>query len=180
MSWKRASGIWVAVLAVAITLGFAGGAWASHKWGCWKYANYTINWYNGAAGVWGGYWSQETLTDSNSWHNYTDLAITQVFAHGATDHANCYAGAYGANGWLGLAQIVGYSGCTVKDGHAYLNTSYLNGYSTTARKHVACQEVGHLWGLNHNHSSNITCMNDWILSAPQPNSHDQALINSTY
>lgn len=66
-------------------------------------------------------------------------------------------------------------------GNAYLHRSYLDsGYSRTNRKHVACQEVGHLFGLHHNTSSNTTCMNDSILTAPQPNSHDRDLINSLY
>lgn len=53
-------------------------------------------------------------------------------------------------------------------------------YSRTNKKHVACQEVGHLFGLNHNRNETNTCMNDTILTAPQPNLHDQSLINSIY
>ena len=81
----------------------------------------------------------------------------------------------------GIAEIRRYSGCTVLEGRCRLNRSYLDsGYSTTNRKHVACQEVGHLFGLGHNRGSSTTCMNDTILSAPQPNSHDQSLVNSIY
>jgi len=45
---------------------------------------------------------------------------------------------------------------------------------------VACQEIGHLFGLEHNRGETNTCMNDSILTAPQPNAHDQSLINSIY
>jgi hypothetical protein len=104
-----------------------------------------------------------------------------VSSSGTTDHCNCYSGYYGFNGWLGIAEIRRYSGCTIFEGRCRLNRSYLDsGYSTTNRKHVACQEVGHLWGLGHNRGSSTTCMNDTILSAPQPNSHDQSLVNSIY
>lgn len=181
MNWKRASGVWTAVLTVVVVLGLAAGSWASHRWSCWKYANASISFYNGASGSYYNYFQQEGLTDSNSWHNYTDLNLTQVGAHGNTDHVNCYSGYYGFNGWLGIAEIIRYSGCTVLDGHSRLNRSYLDtGYTVTNRKHVACQEVGHLFGLNHNRSSSTTCMNDSILSAPQPDAHDQSLINSIY
>lgn len=175
---------WIAVMALAFTLAALAGAstaFASHRWGCWKYANGSINWYNGASGSYNTYYQQEARTDSNSWHNYTDINLTQVSSAGSTDHVNAFSGFYGNNGWLGLASIQRRSGCTVLQGNAYLNRSYLDsGYSATNIKHVACQEVGHLFGLNHNRGSSTTCMNDTILTAPQPNSHDQSLINSIY
>lgn len=157
-------------------------ATATHRWGCWKYANASINWYNGASGDNFNIFNEEARTDSNSWHNYTDLSLTSVSAAGSTDHINAYAGSYGSTGWLGIAEIQRSSGCTVYQGRARLNLTYLNNgsYTRTNKKHVACQEVGHLFGLNHNTGSSTTCMNDRILTAPQPNSHDQSLINSIY
>ena len=181
MNRSRARMLWALVLTGSIVAGTAGSAWASHRWGCWKYANASINFYNGATGSYFNYFQEEALTDSNSWHNYTDVNLTQVGSAGTTDHCNCYSGLYGFNGWLGIAEIRRYSGCTILEGRCRLNRSYLDsGYSTTNRKHVACQEVGHLWGLGHNRGSSTTCMNDTILSAPQPNSHDQSLVNSIY
>lgn len=182
MSRRRAVTLWAAIVAVVAIAGAPMGAWASHRWGCWKYANYQINWYNGASGDYNLIYNEEARADSNSWHNYTDLSLTPVSAAGSTDHINAYAGYYGSTGWLGIAEIRGYSGCTVFNGRARLNRSYLdNGsYSRTNKKHVACQEVGHLFGLGHNRGSSTTCMNDTILTAPQPNSHDQSLINSIY
>lgn len=181
MSKRRAVAVWGILLVLAIAVG-AGTAFASHRWGCWKYANFAINWYNGATGDYFNIYNEEARTDSNSWHNFTDISLTSVGSAGTTDHANAFNGFYGANGWLGIAELQRVSGCTILQGRARLNQSYLdNGsYSRTNKKHVACQEVGHLWGLNHNRGSSTTCMNDTILTAPQPNSHDQSLVNSIY
>lgn len=179
MKTRRAVMTWGVLFALALMIG-AGAATATHRWGCWKYADRYINFYNGASGSYNTYYAQESLTDSNSWHNYTDINLTST-GSGSTDHVNAYAGFYGQNGWLGLASIISYSGCTVRNGRSQLNRSYLDsGYSSTNIKHVACQEVGHLFGLQHNRGSSTTCMNDTILSAPYPNSHDQSMINSIY
>jgi hypothetical protein len=179
MNTRRAVATWGLLFALALMIG-AGTAMASHRWGCWKYANGSINFYNGASGSYWSYYEQEAQTDSNSWHNYTDVSLTDS-GSGTTDHLNAYSGFYGANGWLGLASIQRYSGCTVLQGNAYLNRSYLDsGYSSTNIKHVACQEVAHLFGLGHNRGSSTTCMNDTILTAPQPNTHDRDLVNSIY
>ncbi len=182
MKWRRAIAIWAAIVGGATLLGIPMGAWASHRWGCWKYANFQINWYNGGTGDYFNIYNEEARTNSNSWHNYTDLSLTPVSSAGTTDHINAYNGRYGSNGWLGIAEIRRYSGCTVFEGRARLNQTYLdNGsYSRTNKKHVACQEVGHLFGLNHNRGSSTTCMNDTILTAPQPNAHDRDLVNSIY
>ena len=182
MNLRRAIFIWAMVLTTTIGLGLPVSSWAAHRWGCWKYANYSISWYNGGTGDYFNIYNEEAKTDSNSWSPYTDLVLNTVSAAGTTDHANAYNGYYGSTGWLGLAEIRGSSGCTVLNGRARLNQTYLdNGsYTRTNKKHVACQEVGHLFGLHHNTSSTTTCMNDQILTAPQPNAHDQSLINSIY
>ena len=182
MKLRHAILIWVAVFGIAIFLGQPFGAWASHRWGCWKYADATINWYNGATGDYFNIYNEEARTDSNAWSPFTDINLQSVSASGSTDHANAFNGFYGSTGWLGIAELRSVSGCIVRNGRARLNQSYLdNGsYSRTNKKHVACQEVGHLFGLNHNRGSSTTCMNDTILTAPQPNTHDRDLINSIY
>ena len=181
MNLRRALFIWAMVLTTTIGLGLPVSTWASHRWGCWKYADYNINWYNGGTGDYYNIYNEEAKTDSNSWSPYTDIFLNPTGA-GTTDHANAYNGYYGSTGWLGLAEIRGSSGCTVLNGRARLNQTYLDngGYTRTNKKHVACQEVGHLFGLHHNTSETNTCMNDQILTAPQPNAHDQSLINSIY
>ena len=52
--------------------------------------------------------------------------------------------------------------------------------STTNKKHVVCQEIGHLFGLGHQKGQAQSCMNDRILNVPNPNQHDQDLVNSIY
>lgn len=182
MKLKHCLVVWIAVFCAAVFLGQPFGAWASHRWSCWKYANYSINWYNGGTGDYYNIYQEEAKTDSNAWDPYTDILLTSVSSAGTTDHVNAYNGYYGSTGWLGIAEIRQYTGCTVKEGRSRLNQSYLdNGsYTRTNKKHVACQEIGHLFGLEHNRSSNTTCMNDYILTAPYPNSHDRDLINSLY
>lgn len=92
-------------------------------------------------------------------------------------------GAYGINGWLGLATISNINNCVIGSGRAQLNDSYLrsSSYSQTNIDHVACQEVGHNFGLNHNRSASDTCMNDTILTAGNRiNSHDFSQLSSIY
>lgn len=177
---RRIFALWSVVLLLATLVG-ATSAYASHRWGCWKYANYYIRWYNGGTGDYWYIYNEEAKSDSNSWDKYTDVTLANVSSAGSSDHINAYNGYYGSNGWLGIAEVRRYSGCTIYEGRVRLNMSYLeNGYSRTNKKHVACQEVGHLLGLHHNTGSNTTCMNDQILSAPYPNAHDRDMVNSLY
>ena len=92
---------------------------------------------------------------------------------------------YGYNGWLGVAQI------WVSDGHitqgtAKVNDSYLDSsrYTTVAKQHVLCQEVGHTFGLDHTSedgSDDQTCM-DYAdaFDNPHTNEHDNEQINAIY
>ena len=184
MSLRRASIAWSVFLVLAVAFGTAGTAWANHRWYCWKYADAEINFYNGCTGSYSSYANEEALTDSNSWHNYTEVNLNPVGQQGTTDHLNCFNGSYGFNGWLGIAEILTYSGCTVQQGRSRFNQSYLDnpayGYSTTNKKHVVCQEIGHLFGLSHQKGMAQSCMNDKILYVPNPNSHDQSMIASIY
>jgi predicted Zn-dependent protease len=181
MSRRRALAVWGLLLALAITTG-VGTAFASHRWGCWRYADGNIFFFNGGTGDYFNIYNEEAFTDPDSWNNYTDINLISVSSAGTTDHINAFNGFYGTTGWLGLAEIRSYSGCTIFNGRTRLNQSYLdNGsYTRNNKKHVACQEIGHLLGINHNRSSTTTCMNDTILTAPQPNTHDRDLVNSIY
>ncbi|MBI5363815.1 MAG: hypothetical protein HZA53_11600 [Planctomycetes bacterium] len=183
MDSRRARRLWSAVLLVSIASGVVGTAWANHRWGCWRYADANISFYNGCTGSYSTYVADEAINDANSWHNYTDVNLSPS-PQGTTDHLNCFNGSYGINGWLGIAEILTYNGCTILQGRARFNQSYMDnpayGYSTTNKKHVVCQEIGHLFGLDHQRGQAQSCMNDRILSVPNPNSHDQSLVNSIY
>ena len=63
---------------------------------------------------------------------------------------------YGRNGWLGIAGIAVNSDDHILYGYtklndSYLNSNYLGGYYNDAewRQSVACQELGHDFGLGH-------------------------------
>jgi hypothetical protein len=85
-------------------------------------------------------------------------------------------GAYGNNGWLGLAQIWVTSGGHITQGTTKMNDTYYNTskYNTPAwRGAVMCQEVGHTWGLDHQDESGAdfhTCM-DYATNPDADNMH---------
>jgi hypothetical protein len=130
----------------------------------------------------GDYWNilqEEVLTDSDSWHNYTDINFITSPA-GSSDHLHGYSSNYGQTGWSGAPTIYLSNGCVIREGHILLNRFYLEGATRTAKKHVACRMVGHLLGLSANPNATNTCMNSSILNAPFPSSTDRDLINRLY
>lgn len=91
--------------------------------------------------------------------------------------------------WLGLAQISLDADGHITSGKVTLNTAILSTdprFGPEASAHVLCQELGHIWGLNHNRSALDTCMNDCATAATEaewlaclnhpdgttPNAHD--------
>ena len=125
--------------------------------------NYTSA-FNGAIAV----WDSTLLTLVNS----------------STPKLRMFYGAYGNNGWLGLASLTSVSSCHVDSAMSQLNDTFLRDtarYSQTAVNHVACQEVGHTFGLNHNRTQTNTCMNDTVLTAGNAiNQHDRDQLSSIY
>ena len=182
MSSKRCFSTWAGILTVALLTGASTGVWASNRWGCWRYLDNAINWYNGGTGDYWNILDEEARSDSNSWWRITTVGLFPVTSSGTSDHINAFNGFYGINGWLGIAEIRRNFSCWVFEGRVRLNMSYLeNGfYSRTNKKHVACQEVGHLLGLDHDRNNSSTCMNDTILTAPQPSNHDTLMVNDIY
>lgn len=176
MSRKKAMAVWVAVL--CLTLG-AGLAAATNRNGCWKYADFAINWYNGGTDDYYNIFQEEAKTDADAWDPATDVSFTQVVAAGSTDHLSAYSGFYGATGWLTLTEISSYSGCTVKSSRFRFNRTYMDTSYTRAQKEaLACNSIGKLLGLS-NDSVNTGCMNTSVV-VPNPSAHDITLINSIY
>lgn len=151
------------------------------------------------APTWQGHLAEASL-------DWNDSVLKNTVALGASN-ANCdptlgqvevCSGAYGENGWLGIAQVWIYRG---KDGHiaqsiVKLNDTYFAWpqYNTSIWKDfVMCQEIGHTFGLNHQDeafgNANLgTCMDytndpardDGAGANLQPNAHDYAMLESIY
>lgn len=65
--------------------------------------------------------------------------------------------------------------------HRYLKDGNLYGFDADVRTHVACQEVGHILGLDHQHGN--SCMNDEFSTLgayTTYNSEDAATLNDMY
>lgn len=191
----------VLILAVTALPAFASHGWSSYHWSrscgtCPK----SLTIYNTTVATtranWPDHLYKSVYGDPNNPNSanrlgWNDSAVLTLSITGSTaSRSTCspVAGAirvcnytYGANGWLGLAQIWLGSG-HISQGTTKVNDTYFNSsYPVTEQRHVMCQEVGHDFGLGHtseNGSSQNTCMDyygntsnsDWTSTGP--NSHD--------
>lgn len=94
--------------------------------------------------------------------------------------------AYGNNGWLGLASINLDSNQHITQGTAKMNDSYSSYWAANPdeKYSVTCQEIGHVFGLDHTSedgSDDNTCMDYSNDTTPdKPNAHDYAQLASIY
>ena len=181
------------VLLVAVALVVPTSAFANHSWGNyhWNKTGSTVNLTLGDNVS--GTWDNHLRTAEADWDQSTVLSLT--VGAGGTRARQCKptAGrvevcnaAYGANGWLGLAQIW-LSGGHISQGVSKMNDTYF--MYESEKLHVMCQEVGHTFGLGHTSedgSSQNTCMDyyqnksDSDMTSTRPNAHDYALLESIY
>jgi len=155
--------LFVITFAVATT----GLVIASNQWSCWHWSKNNISTRNLA----NGYWGTIIGSEMSQWGSGTCLSL------GGGSEVTGDAGFYGATGWLGIARILDYDAgaCEILQAEALMNQSYLDGgsYGETADRHVACQEIGHDFGLDHRKGPrNQTCMNDQTLGFPDFDQHD--------
>ena len=185
----------IGLLAIVILVGGSVSSWATHGWN-----NY--------------HWARTSnpmplkVVDSvdGNWQFEFDMALTEWNLSGALDmnvaSSNdsgrtrkqckmqpgqirvCNA-TYGFNGWLGLATIGLDPNGHIDQGSAKMNDSYSSYWTIPDEKrHVMCQEIGHLFGLGHtseDRSSQKTCMD--YSSDPMsisPNQHDYDLLAQIY
>jgi len=176
----------IIVIAVVLVV-FPSAVSATHSWNGYHWAR-TANPFNVKLGDnLSSVWKPILRTTSSDWSKSSVLDTTVVAgaAKGkcrpTSGRVEVCNGAYGNNGWLGIAQIW-VSGSHITQGTTKLNDTYFNTatYNTTAwRNLVMCQEVGHTFGLDHQDETfdnpNLgTCMdytNDPSTNQ-HPNTHD--------
>ena len=181
------------------TLILAGGSvsgWASHDWNNYHWARTANpiplkvvdsvdgNWqfeFDMALTEWNHDFSALNMSvasenDSNRTRKRCRMQAGQIRVCNAT---------YGFNGWLGLATIGLDSNGHIDQGSAKVNDSYSSYWANPDEKrHVMCQEIGHLFGLGHTSedgTSQKTCMD--YSSDPMsisPNPHDYQMLADIY
>jgi hypothetical protein len=185
------------VLVLFVLTAFQGVIVANHAWGYFHWARtanpFTIKLGENVSST----WEPHLALASADWDQSSVLNTTIV--SGSANPRNCRPttgrveicnSTYGANGWLGVAQIWAKGGhitqATVKLNDTYHNNSPYNTYEW--RQFVMCQEIGHTFGLNHqdeefDNPNMGTCMD--YTSNPgggnlHPNAHDYAQLESIY
>ena len=180
---------------VALAIGVAAlglfPASANHSWGGYHWArtaNPLVLRVNGSlTGSWPSYvnvaltdWAQSTVLDFNP-TAYAAIDVSAKRCNPITGQVLVCNALYGQRGWLGIASIW-LSGKHITQGTTKLNDTYFNmpQYNSGPwRQLVACQEIGHIFGLDHQDENfsnpNLgTCM-DYTNSPgtnQHPNKHD--------
>ena len=199
----------VTLVVLGATDASANPPWNTYHWG--RTANpFTLQLGDNVSGD----WDAHLITASADWSStaydgQTDpqTGVVQnplrtTIAAGGTTPRKCRAtsgrvevcnATYGANGWLGLAQIW-LSGGHIVQGVAKMNDTYFNTakYDNPNEKlHVMCQEIGHTFGLGHTSedgTSQNTCMdyfsntgaNAASTLSTHPNLHDYGQLTAIY
>jgi hypothetical protein len=179
-----------------LVLGVAGISWAEHSWGNYHWASVNNPIPLKVVDSVDSEWQSEFETAIAEWNN--DLSVLNMGNSSADDSGRtrkqckmqvgqirvCNA-AYGYNWWLGLATIGIDSNGHIDQGTAKMNDSYSSYWTDpNEKRHVMCQEVGHLFGLGHTSedgTSQQTCMD--YSSDPNsisPNQHDYDLLVDKY
>jgi hypothetical protein len=180
---------------------------ASHSWGGYHWAGNGQDLSIKVNTATSSQWNSSVGTAISDWSQSTELTLSRSASSAGTRKCNPISGqilvcndSYGQRGWLGIASIW-LTGGHISQATTKLNDSYFNQafYNTAAwRALVACQEIGHDFGLDHqdeafNNSNLGTCMD--YTNAPDggvvngfnygpanrhPNSHDYEMLNLIY
>ncbi|MBI3630789.1 MAG: hypothetical protein HY221_00415 [Candidatus Sungbacteria bacterium] len=138
---------------------FAGSAQANHSWVDYHWARssdpFTVKLGNDVSSAWSAYLTQASSDWSASSVLHTTIVtglVSPRTCKGTTGQDEVCSATYGNTGWLGLASIWLDSLHHITKGTVKLNDTYFNTatYNTPGWRHlVACQEVGHTFGLDH-------------------------------
>jgi len=187
---------------------FVKEAWASHSWGEYHWARTTLRFtLKVGDNLTSTDWKDILYLSSSDWNSpelfgatFTPILTTLVpgqssrrcsMVQGTTQVCN---GAYGKNGWLGLATINVSGNVHITQGSAKMNDSYFSSSyynNPNERRHVMCQEVAHTFGLAHQSedgSSQGSCMdyfsntgkNATSTLSTRPNAHDFEQLAAIY
>ncbi|MCX5302749.1 hypothetical protein OG304_04685 [Streptomyces sp. NBC_00160] len=180
----------VALGAIAGTVGLlvmgAAPASASNSWGGyhWATTNGTaqLNVINSSTSD----WTPRLQTAVSDWEKSTSLSLSisqgdtsstarRRCAYPTGNAVRVCNYAYGNTGWSGIASIKLSDGTHISTGTDKQNETYLSSGTEAKRQHVVCQEVGHLFGLDHQFTNAGSCMDYAGIDDPaytHPNQHD--------
>jgi hypothetical protein len=191
------------VLLIAAVPVFGAHAWGTYHWRKTSTAALNIPIHDNVTSQWDSYlstanadWNQSVVFN-NTLLNNSPLS-TAKRCTSATGKIEVCNATYGNNGWLGIAGI-SLSGGHIVKGYTKLNDTYFNTakYNTYSwRMMVACQEIGHDFGLGHvnetftdlNTGSCMDYTNDpsgkagtnGSLANEHPNAHDYTMLETIY
>ena len=126
--------------------------------------------------------------DLNAW-NALGTPITMLDGGGGFP-IEVVEGGNASSGWLGIASVKLDSDLHIVSALVQMNRTLLNRHGPNAAKHVLCQEIGHILGLDHQYASD-SCMDDCSRSgngracldnpeATTPNAHDAEQLRTIY
>jgi hypothetical protein len=190
----------VGVAALGLTPAAANHSWNGYHWA--RTANPLVLRANGSlTGLWPSHtnaalddWAQSSVLDFNP-AQYVPVSVSAKRCTPITGQILVCNESYGQRGWLGIATIW-LNGKHITQATTKLNDTYFNmpRYNTAGwRQFVACQEIGHDFGLDHQdedfYNANLgTCMdytndpsrNDGKGANLQPNQHDYDELATIY
>ena len=199
-----------AALIASVAITFSAPAGATHAWSNyhWAKTGSTLSLKVNKAIT--SAWTTSVNTAIGDWNGKSVLSLTNQNAPSGTSAKRCSPitgqilvcnDSYGNRGWLGIASINIDSSNHITTGTTKLNDSYFNtaAYNKPEwRALVACQEIGHDFGLGHQDeafgNANVgSCMDytnapaggtvggfNYGPSNEHPNTHDTQQLNSIY
>jgi len=184
------------VVAVSALVVMANPAQATHSWSIYHWARVANPMQLEVIESVTSDWETEFVDSITDWNlsNVLDMPVS-VGSESRKTRKRCTAvtgkmkvcnAAYGNNGWLGLASINLDNERHITQGTAKVNDSYSSYWAANPgeKYSVMCQEIGHVFGLDHTSEDgrdDNTCMDYSDDTTPdKPNKHDYAQLELMY